>query len=206
MITAAPSQVGFWTRPHVAAILAPAPLDRPRSDSPHGQIQAILADASVLSGPLRPLGAQAAVAARQLLASIDQEDREIAALARNLEPGEEERLAEKIEALRGDAAAGSDYAPMRLLLEKQIQIIRGLQGRIEQTKERRARRIEMLKTLALHVASLRARSAQTPAEVGALSERVRVLCSDIAREAEGIAPAGEGTAATLPMADDGRAS
>jgi hypothetical protein len=42
----------------------------------------------------------------------------------------------------------------------------------------------MLKTLALHLASLRARSVQAPADVGSLSDRVRALCDDIERQAQ----------------------
>jgi len=41
----------------------------------------------------------------------------------------------------------------------------------------------MLKTLALHLASLRARSAEPSNEVRSLSERVRALCDDIGRQA-----------------------
>nr|MDP9360985.1 serine/threonine protein kinase [Acidobacteriota bacterium] len=104
MISMPPSRLSFWARPHIAAILAPAtrPGTAGRSESPHDHMQSILRHADELSGPLRPLGAQAAVAARQLVASIDHADREIADLARNIEPGEEERLVDKIETLAGD--------------------------------------------------------------------------------------------------------
>jgi hypothetical protein len=127
---------------------------------------------------LRQLGAQAAVAARQVVASIDEADREIAELARNLEPGEEERLEAKIEALAAD-----EHTPMRQLLEKQLELIRELTGRIEQARASRNRRVEMLRTLALHLASLRARSAETATDVSSLTDRVRTLCDEIARQA-----------------------
>ena len=185
LISVPPSRVSFWARPHIAAVLAPAPHPEPsrRADSPHDQLQSILRLGDELSGPLRPLGAQAAVAARQLLASIDHADREIAELARNLEPGEEERLADKIEALGAPAGGSDDYAPMRGLLEKQLELVRGLSRRIEEDKELRNRRVEMLRALALHLASLRARSAETPSEVRSLSDRVRALCDDIGNQA-----------------------
>jgi chromosome segregation ATPase len=185
MISIPPSRVSFWARPHITAVLAPAARPEPsrRSDSPHDQLQSILRHANELSGPLRPLGAEAAAAARQLLASIEHSDREIAELARALEPGEEERLADKIEALAPAPGRGDDYAPIRALLEKQVELIRGLAGRIDEGRERRNRRVEMLKTLALHLASLRARSAATTTEVRSLSDRVRALCDDIGRQA-----------------------
>jgi chromosome segregation ATPase len=126
---------------------------------------------------LRPLGAQAAIAARQLVASVDHADREIADLSRNIEPGEEERLTDKIETLAGD-----ESAPMRTLLEKQLELIRALSARIEEAKERRNRRVELLGALALHVASLRARVTETPSEIRQISDNVRALCDDIGRQ------------------------
>ncbi len=185
MMSIPPSRVSFWARPHIAATLATVTRDETarRSESPHDHMQSILRHADELSGPLRPLGAQAAVAARQLVASIDHADREIADLARNLEPGEEERLADKIEALAAPATAGDEFAPMRTLLEKQVELIRGLSSRIEEAKDRRNRRVEMLKALTLHVASLRARLTETPSELRQISDNVRTLCDDIGRQA-----------------------
>jgi hypothetical protein len=185
MSSVPPSRVSFWARPHIAAVLAPAARPEPSrpEGSPHDQLQSILRHADELSGPLRPFGAEAAVAGRQLIASIEHADREIAELARNLEPGEEQRLADKIEALAPAPGRDDEYAPMRQLLEKQLELIRGLSGRIEGSKAARSRRVEMLKTLNLHLASLRARSPETPTEVRSVSERVRAICDDIARQA-----------------------
>ena len=176
-----PSRTTFWSQPRIATILsAPrqgkAPL---RPDSPHDQLQSILRVAAELSGPLRPLGAEAATAARRLIESIAQSDKEIADLARSLEPGEEQRLAEKIEAL----ANITDSGPMRALIEKQLELIRDLSARIELARDRRNRHIEMLKTLALHLSSLRARMAETPSEVRSVSDHVRALCEHIGQQA-----------------------
>jgi serine/threonine-protein kinase len=185
VFTVPPSRASFWARPHIAAVLAPAPraeTDR-RADSPHAQLQSILRNADELSGSLRPLGAQAAVAARQLLVSIEHADRELAGLARSLDVGEGERLAAKIEAL------GAASAPIRQLLEKQLELVRELQARIEEGREERNRRVEMLKTLALHLTSLRARAAEAPGEVPSLSERVRALCDEIGGQALALAEA-----------------
>ncbi len=191
MLSVTPSRASFWARPHIAAILAPAPHpDSPRRpDAPHDHLQSILRHADELSGPLRPLGALAAVAGRQLIASIDQSDRDIAGLARNLEPGEEDRLADKIAALAPTPGRTDDQAPMRQLLEKQLELVRGLQARIEEAKDTRTRRVEMLKTLSLHLATLRARSAEPTGEVRSLSDRVKALCDDIAQHPIALAEA-----------------
>jgi hypothetical protein len=165
VFTVPPSRTSFWARPHIAAVLLPAPRADAayRADSPHDQLQSILRNGDDLSGSLRTLGAQAAVAARQLLVSIEHADRELAELARSLDAGEEERLAARIAAL-GDSSAG-----VRPLLEKQLELVRELSARIEEGREERNRRVEMLKTLALHLTSLRARAAEAPGEVPSLS-------------------------------------
>jgi len=80
---------------------------------------------------------------------------------------------------------------MRSLIEKQLELIRGLSSRIEETKAARNRRIEMLRNLALHLASLRARSTETPTEMLSLTDRVRALCEDIARQGTTTPPFGD---------------
>ena len=181
MLSVPPSRSSFWTRSHIAPILAAArPADATRrSDSPHEHLQAILRDGNDLSGPLRPLAREAAVAARQLVASIQQSETQIADLARNVEPEDEKRLVEKIDAL----GSGDEAEAMRSLLHKQLELIRGLNARIEEAKDSRSRHVEMLKTLALHMASLRARLSETPSEVKALSDTVRALCDNIGEQA-----------------------
>jgi hypothetical protein len=203
--TVAAGRVGFWRRPHIDAVLAPgdAAVVSRRADAPHDQLQSVLRNADGLSGPLRTLGAQAAVAARQLLVSIEHADREIAELARTLDPGEEERLAARIAALGGVSAA----ADVRPLLEKQLALVRELQSRIEDGREERTRRVEMLRTLALHVASLRARAAEAPGEVPSLSERVRQLCDEIGGQALALAEARDAASrASTEAATQARAS
>ena len=176
IVSTPPSRVRFWSQPRIAAVLAPAQDDALTADSPHAQLQSILRIAEDLSGPLRSIGSDAAAAGRRLLASIDQSDKQIADLARNVEAGEEQRLVEKIAAL----ANVEQGAEMRQLLEKQLDLIRDLSARIENARARRNRHIEMLKTLALHMASLRARVS--PSDVGSLSDNVRVLCEQISRQ------------------------
>jgi serine/threonine-protein kinase len=179
LLTEPTARPAFWAKPHIAAILSPATRTETarRSDSPHDQLQSILRNADDLSGALRPLGSQAAVAGRQLLVAIEQADRAIAELARSVDAGEEERLVQKIAAL-GDASA-----PMRQLLSKQLDLVRELSARLQEARDERSRKVELLKTLALHVASLRARSAEAPGEVPSLSERVRALCDEIGGQA-----------------------
>jgi len=48
--------------------------------------------------------------------------------------------------------------------------------------------VEMLRALALHVASLRARLTETPSELRQISDNVRTLCDDIGRQAMALDP------------------
>lgn len=171
-------RTSFWRRPHIAAILEPLneAVASP-SEGPHEQLQSILRNAENLPGPLRPLGAEAAVAGRRLLASIADLDNEIAQLGRSTEPGEEDRLNDKIALLAADDE-------LRQLLEKQLELVRGLTARIAAAKEKRTRRIDTLRALAAHVASLRARRIEEATDMRALTDRVRTLCQEIAQQAE----------------------
>jgi hypothetical protein len=171
------NRASFWRRPHIAAVLERGTeAVTSRSESPHDQLQAILRNAENLAGPLRPFGAEAAVAARRLLASISDLDSEITHLGRSVEPGEEERLNDKIALLDADDE-------LRILLEKQLELMRDATSRIEAAKEKRTRRIDTLRALAMHVASLRGRSIEESADVRALTDRVRTLCDEITQQA-----------------------
>jgi hypothetical protein len=199
LLTTPASRTSFWSRPHIAAALAPS--GRPASSlsaaSPHEQMQSILRHADELSGPLRPLGAEACAAARHLVASVDLIDREIADLARNLEPGEEERLTNKIDALGPTHAVDDTNAPMRALLEKQLELIRDLSAQIDEARMRRTRRIELLRMLALHMASLHARARKAPDELREISDNVRALCDDARKHTAALDAAADGSAPTL---------
>ena len=76
--------------------------------------------------------------------------------------------------------------PLRSLLERELELIRGLAERIEEAKQIRGRYLEMLRTLSRHLAALRARSVRS-ADAGSLSARVRALCDEIAAQAAGSA-------------------
>jgi hypothetical protein len=181
----------FWAQPHIAGRLRPAARAAAgtRTGSPHEQLQAILRTADGLTGPLRALGGQAAVAGRQLVEAIDHADRELGELVRTLDAGEEERLRAKVEAL-----PPGDGSSVRGLIEKQLQLVRALQARIDEARDERARKVEMLRTLALQLATLRARASEAPAEVPPLSERVRALCDEIGRQAMALAEGSRPTA------------
>lgn len=199
---APPGRARFWSLPHIAPILAPADreLPQPRPDSPHDQLRDIVHLAEELSGSIRPLGSQAVEAARHMLASIEHDEREIAELSRSLEPGERSRLSDRIATLAPERDGPDEHAPMRALLEKQLELVAGLENRLEATRSARGRHVEILKTLALQLASLRASAAEPAADVRSLSDRVHALCDEIGRMAAGAATEPAGNEVTRPLA------
>ncbi|MCP4214144.1 MAG: protein kinase [bacterium] len=176
MMSIPTSRVSLWRKPHIMEVLAPAAQGDQGSetDSPHAYLQLILHLGDQLPGPLRPLGGKAAVAGRRLLTSIEDADREITELGRSLEVSEEECLTEKISALEG-----ADSAPLRTLLEKELELLRGLSERLAEVQENRSRRIEMLRTLSVHLAAFRSRSTEST-DTSSLTDQVRILCDEIA--------------------------
>ncbi len=171
----------FWARPQIAAFLTeqPGQITNPtlEPESPHDCFRSISAAAEALSGPARALGSDAVVAARQLLSSVEALDREIAVLARDADPAEMARIEQRLSVPFADM--GEDEQQMRLLLEGQLELLRRLAVRLEGATADREHRAGVLRTLALYLANLRARTAETSLEADEVTARIRSLCDAI---------------------------
>jgi hypothetical protein len=191
--------LAFWRKPRYAALLeAPERSGgAPRAAEPQvpqGYVRAIAEAAAQLSGPVRETGSEAVMSARQLAGSIEALDAEIVQLARDANPAELAQVEHKLAAL-GDAAADHDArGRMRALLEGQRDLLRGLTGQLAASTQRRSQLADLLKTLWLQVASLRAEAAREALGAGEVTGRIRALCEEIshhahaAAEVRGIAP------------------
>jgi predicted Ser/Thr protein kinase len=173
----------FWSRPHIAVHVPPRrPGDVLRApiqpETPHEYLRSISEAAESLAGPARALGSEAINAARQLLASIQALDAEIATLARDADPAEVARIEQKLVALRG-TELDADEQEMRGLLKSQLELVHRLGSRLDEAAERRAQLIDMLKTLWLQVANLRAQTAEESLEGREVTERIHRLCTAI---------------------------
>jgi predicted Ser/Thr protein kinase len=188
-------RAAFWSRPHIAVHVQPrrpsgAACAPTQPETAHDYLRSISEAAESLAGPARALGSEAINAARQLLASIQALDAEIATLARDGDPAEIARIEQKLAALSG-AKADSDEQQMRALLKSQLELVRRLGSRLEVAAERRAQLIDMLKTLWLQIANLRAQTAEESLEGREVTERIHRLCAAIEEhvDQEGRAPA-----------------
>ena len=176
----------FWRKPVVAAILRPANAEVPPAPLTPAELAAGIATvAANASGPEAPILEEAVSAARRLIASIEELDREIAQLGRDADPAERQRLHERLAALAEPVSDEPDErGRMRTLLQQQMRLMGALDGRLSAAGERRGRRLEMLKALWLEVANLRAQAAGRGLGGGGTTDRLRALCARIAASYE----------------------
>jgi hypothetical protein len=169
----------FWKRNAIAAVLRPLAASEPTpARTPAEMAQRIAAAAAVFTGRDADVAREAAAAARHLLASIQEADAEIERLSGDLDPHEQERVRARLSALGVSAPTeAEDRRQMRALLEQQSGLLGSLAVRLARASDRRQGRVELLKSLWLEVANLKA--AATVALDGQTSARVQELCTRI---------------------------
>jgi predicted Ser/Thr protein kinase len=168
----------FWQKPRIAALLLPEGKAVRKHDEPksaHEMLRAIGDMAHALGPAFRDLTAQAAVAARDAANEIETLDREIAALSAEANPAEVARLQERLGALPADS-------PLRPLLSSQLDLLKSLTARIDSLAQRRARVGDLLRTLWLQLANLRALKTADDPEANEVTGRIRALCGNVAAE------------------------
>jgi hypothetical protein len=170
----------LWKREEIAAVLRPAPADEPApARTPAEMVHRIASAAAAFSGRDAGVAQEAAAAARQLLASILEADEEVERLSRDLDPQEHERVRARLAGLGVEVASEpEERRRMRALFAQQLSLLGELEARLGRASDRRQRRVELLKSLWLEIANLKA--AATVAVEGETSARVQALCARIA--------------------------
>ena len=186
MILGAPSwKLDFWRKPKFAALLLPPP-DRavaagpaePRSPDEYARAIRDLVDH--LPSGTRATVSEAADAARQLLGTVAALDAELAKLAQDADPQELDAVEAKLRALGPeDADEGQMRRERRALLVNQRELLRRLDERVKELTERRSRLADLMRTMWLQVANLRAEAAHDALAVTEISGRIKALCSEI---------------------------
>ena len=175
----------FWRRPHIAALLLPPPSRavpaRPAEPrSPEEYAQAIRDLVDHLPSGTQATVSEAADAARQLLGTLAALDAELAKLAQDADPQELEAVETKLRALGPEAAdEGEARRQKRALLAGQRDLLRQLDRRLAEVTGRRARLVDLLRTMWLQVAALRAEAAHDTLAVTEISGRIKALCTEI---------------------------
>ena len=184
LLFAPTSRRAFWSKPKFSALLA-SPRDRalPRSReprSPEEYAQAIRDLVSQLPSGTRATVSEAGDAARQVAELVASLDTELANLARDADPQELEAVETKLRALGpGAPTEGEVRREKRALLVHQRDLLRRLDERLGELRERRSRLADLLHSMWLQVANLRAEAARDTLAVTEISGRIKALCTDI---------------------------
>ena len=179
------SRTAFWRHPDFAALLLPragrGAATRPAEPrSPEGYAQAISDLVRQLPSGTEATVSEAADAARQLLGTVAALDAELAKLAQDADPKELEAVEAKLRALGSEAAdEGEARRQKRTLLAGQRDLLRQLDQRLAEVNERRARLLDMLRTMWLQLANLRAEAAHDTLAVTEISGKIKALCAEI---------------------------
>jgi hypothetical protein len=178
------SRRAFWSKPTFSALLAPPrdpALPRGREPrSPDEYAQAIRDLVGHLPSGTQATVSEAADAARQLLGTLAALDAELAKLAQDADPQELEAVETKLRALGPEAAdEGEMRREKRALLVHQSALLRRLHERVKELTERRSRLADLMRTMWLQFANLRAEAAHDTLAVTEISGRIKVLCSEI---------------------------
>jgi hypothetical protein len=145
-------------------------------------VSAIADLAEELPGSLRQVGSEALDTARAVVSSIQTVDEEIQSLTREGDLADVDRIERELAGLGEATDADSDARrQMRRLLVGQLELAGTLQRRKQEAVERCSRWENMLRTLWLQMANLRAQSATEALDSAAITGKIRALCEDIAR-------------------------
>jgi hypothetical protein len=175
----------FWNSDSASAIVTPkkgASMRTKKGEprSPQGYAEGISGMAERLSGPAFEIGIEAAAVARDLFGSIEVTEHEIERLAKDVTPGELRSVSQKLKALGPVCEDESeDQRRMRELSQNQLELLQRLDRRLENAKERRARMLQMLQTLWLQVAELRAQAAEDSSRGTEVTGKILAICGDI---------------------------
>jgi hypothetical protein len=144
----------FWRMPHVARLLSPVPSRTATPDrQPQTPAELVLAmrnHAEKLSGPAHELGTTARDASAAEIGALDQ----------------------KLAALGDEAGENASRRELRQMLSNQRDLLRRLADQLAATMRRRERIVDLLRTLWLQVANLRADAARDTLTDADLSGRM----------------------------------
>ena len=179
-------KLDFWRKPKFAALLLPPPgravaarvSTEPRS--PEEYAQSIRDLVGQLPSGTQATVSEAADAVRQLLGTLAAFDAELAQLAQDADPQELEAVEAKLRALGPETPDEGDVRRQkRALLAGQRDLLRQLDQRLAEVSARRARLLDLMRTMWLQVATLRAEAAHDTLAVTEISGRIKVLCTEI---------------------------
>ena len=189
-LTTSERDTRFWNQPHIQKLLAPAVAigaraGAPSLQTPRDYAAALREVAHLMGGPEREIGEAAAAAGQEIADALEAAERRIESLARDADPAELTRLERRLAEL-GESQPGESDAQrrMRALVEEQLELGRSLTDQLAVATARRDRLSDLLKTLWLHVANLKARATETAFDSGEISDKIHAIAEDVQRYVE----------------------
>ena len=185
-----PPRSTFWQKPEVQQFLLPEEgtlpiLGEAVPQTPTGYLQALSGAAKAFDGPRKLLAEEAGSAAREIHRAIEAVDIQVEDLVTSTDPAEIARYKQRLEALGSPSEnEPASKRKMRGMLRQQLDLAQGLADQIEEARERRNRLLDMLETLWLQVASLKAQSAADDFDSSEISQKVRSIAEDVQRYRE----------------------
>lgn len=174
----------FWDRPSIAALLLDETAMPPeRATTVDGMVHALSELASGLPDSAVSIARRASDVARDLASELRGLDVRIREMAKQADPDEQNRLAQRIAALGPERDGEPDGArQMRALLQGQVDLFAEFDTRRRELESRRGLLHELLRTLWLQMMNYRAQLAREGDE-SEMSGRIRDLCQSIERRA-----------------------
>jgi hypothetical protein len=169
-----------WDEPHLSALLSArsGEVRPPRAGDVRDHVRAIADLAAALPASAADLGRDAERAARVAGARIEENDREIAALARHGGAAELDRLVAQLGALQatpGDA----ERLELAELVKRQIDVVQRMQLRCELLTHDRARMFQLVRALWRRLTLVRDVAVQSGEVPSAQREHVWVMVKEI---------------------------
>lgn len=179
------TRLDFWRKRKYAAILLPASTHANATAidealDARGYVRAIAERAADLPVAVRDLGSEAVDASRQILTALEQLDAEIAMLVRDANPTELAQVEQKLAAMGSDDDDSENRRALRLMLVSQRDLLHRLNEQLAETSRRRDHLLDMLRSLWLQVANLRAMVAHDARGSAENTGRIRAVAAEIA--------------------------
>jgi hypothetical protein len=167
----------FWKRPHIAKVLSPGAARR----APQSPADYVAAVEQAVRGLSEDAAGTALGLARDLSRRLSAYERDIARLGRDADPRESRRLEARLSEL-GPEAAGEpeERRRMRELIRQQCALVDSVGAQLAAAEDLRAGVLRLLERLWEGISRLVERP---PADGGKASERVRLLCAELAQQA-----------------------
>ena len=198
----APAVSAFWTRAEIAPLLsvaAPTRERRAEPGTPHELLRSIASTADQLGGGAREAGSTAVATARELLAKVEEVEREIAELAGSGDAGEVARLEQRVAAMDAQQGSSDEQRRMRALVTDQLALMRQLSARSEAAVAQRGALVGLLRAIWNQLADARAQAVRDGTTSAETTARLRTLCAEIERRTRDKSPLSPGAGASVEV-------